>query len=555
MYRGRQSYGGSSSSGGGNGGGGGYSNRTSNGVGGNGGGGNNKQYANGGSQINNHQQQNSLNQANNAKNDLPPRFKKMMMTQQRSQGSTEEVSLRPPANSMLNKPKPTATATLPKSAQGNLPNNSTVNNHAGPLAPLLDAALPLNSNNSSSLTTKIPITTAAPPILSNKEASDKQRSPRKDPGPTKEDVIKQTEALLNELLTHQSVEDCSKALKEVKLIERFWPSVLARLMSLVVDKSDADRELVSQLMASLKKEASITSVHFLDAYKEMVNQLPEVEKEVPRAKSFLASLSARAVTDGLTTLADLAQPLEGGHQYPLFLLTLQQMHKTLGNENKAALIKLFNESKVQLMNTLPELDRTKERLGEILDDRGLGFLFPLLRIQSDLWKQIQADPTPSQFYKWIKENLDQSCYTVPGFISALFTVILKYIAQEASGGKPIGESNGTASSTENSSSAVSLASDKLTQEKEKELLERYRPVLQAFLHDHVSLQVTVLHSLQTFCYGLNFPKGMLLRWFVALYDLEILEEDAFLKWKEDLSDVAPGKGKALFQVGILYFSK
>lgn len=45
---------------------------------------------------------------------------------------------------------------------------------------------------------------------------------------------------------------------------------------------------------------------------------------------------------------------------------------------------------------------------------------------------------------------------------------------------------------------------------------------------------------------------MLLRWFVNLYNLEIIEEEAFLKWKEDLTDAYPGKGKALFQVRILY---
>ena len=43
--------------------------------------------------------------------------------------------------------------------------------------------------------------------------------------------------------------------------------------------------------------------------------------------------------------------------------------------------------------------------------------------------------------------------------------------------------------------------------------------------------------------------GMLLRMFMNLYDLEIIDEDAFLRWKEDLTDVFPGKGKALFQVG------
>lgn len=41
---------------------------------------------------------------------------------------------------------------------------------------------------------------------------------------------------------------------------------------------------------------------------------------------------------------------------------------------------------------------------------------------------------------------------------------------------------------------------------------------------------------------------MLLKWFMALYDNEICEEDAFIMWKEDITDAYPGKGNALFQV-------
>lgn len=41
---------------------------------------------------------------------------------------------------------------------------------------------------------------------------------------------------------------------------------------------------------------------------------------------------------------------------------------------------------------------------------------------------------------------------------------------------------------------------------------------------------------------------MLLRYFVNFYDMEIIEEEAFLAWKEDVNQEYPGKGKALFQV-------
>lgn len=45
--------------------------------------------------------------------------------------------------------------------------------------------------------------------------------------------------------------------------------------------------------------------------------------------------------------------------------------------------------------------------------------------------------------------------------------------------------------------------------------------------------------------------GMLLRYFVNFYDMEIIEEEAFLAWKEDITQEFPGKGKALFQVLIV----
>lgn len=69
-----------------------------------------------------------------------------------------------------------------------------------------------------------------------------------------------------------------------------------------------------------------------------------------------------------------------------------------------------------------------------------------------------------------------------------------------------------------------------------------------FLHEHVDLQIAALYAAQVFCYSHGFPKGMLLRFFMNLYDMEVVEEEAFLKWKEEVNDQYPGKGKALFQV-------
>lgn len=58
---------------------------------------------------------------------------------------------------------------------------------------------------------------------------------------------------------------------------------------------------------------------------------------------------------------------------------------------------------------------------EILEDRGLSFMFPLLRVQSELWRQIQAEPNATALYKWIKDKVDPSLHYTKGFINVLTT--------------------------------------------------------------------------------------------------------------------------------------
>ena len=42
--------------------------------------------------------------------------------------------------------------------------------------------------------------------------------------------------------------------------------------------------------------------------------------------------------------------------------------------------------------------------------------------------------------------------------------------------------------------------------------------------------------------------GLLLRIFSYWYDMDVIEEESFFKWKEDVPQEYPGKGQALFQV-------
>lgn len=68
-----------------------------------------------------------------------------------------------------------------------------------------------------------------------------------------------------------------------------------------------------------------------------------------------------------------------------------------------------------------EIDQNKDRMLEVLEGKGLSFLFPLLKLEKELLKQIKADPSPQTIYKWIKDNISPKLHTDKGFVNILMT--------------------------------------------------------------------------------------------------------------------------------------
>lgn len=119
------------------------------------------------------------------------------------------------------------------------------------------------------------------------------------------------------------------------------------------------------LLSSLRKEGLLFASACYDGVKSLTDSIQDREAELPRITSLVATLAAQGILQKLFTLSDIANLTENGAHYPLFLLILQQINKI---EGKSDLTKIFNESKINLLSQLPEVDRTKERLAEILED-------------------------------------------------------------------------------------------------------------------------------------------------------------------------------------------
>lgn len=336
--------------------------------------------------------------------------------------------------------------------------------------------------------------------------------------------------------------------KELKIPRSYQHECLVSAMKRSILGSENDRDnigkLFIQLMPSIFEAPSL-----LNAFKVMFEQMHALEVETPKVKSLVAGFLIRAVLDGLITLEEIGNVLAGGKHHPLFLLCLQKLEKNAG---QSWLIEKFSASKINLMDMLPEADRSKGRLASILRDRCLGFLDPMLTIEPDLWEQMkERDPSPAGLYRWIKDNVDQTIQSTPTFAHVLISCLMKYIhhiANEksksgASDSKESEESGEASQSNKSSPSTSSQSSSDL----ETELLTKYQQVLQALLKDK-QMQLATLYSVQSFYHGLDFPKGALLRWFHMLYDMEIVDDDVYFIWKEEINDEYPGKGQALFQV-------
>ncbi|XP_055856171.1 eukaryotic translation initiation factor 4 gamma 2, partial [Episyrphus balteatus] len=572
---------------------------------------NNGQHNNNGGQHNNNMHNNQSSQYNQMLNnkELAPRFKSKLMSA--NQDAVENLQMRPAANSLLFKVAVQNTKQPPMLPMSSLPpqsgggngqqtGNSSASSSTSQLSanhyPLLATPASLNQNRPSStpsseyqysaesdsakpaptITEKVLKSIASSPNFStaansgsnddisaqsssqsnkksntdgaegnsNKQGpSDKNSGPapssgatkqaKKDKAFNKDEVLKRTSGFFKEnfYTNDKEMSDLIEEFVQLKVPEKCMKDVCINLIMDVLDKSDQYFDRLIEFLQSLRKQSLIKANVVLEVFKQVVNRMNEREVIIPRIATLVACLLSKAVASAnLLKLTEVAAFTENGQHYPLFLLVLQQLHKSLGRDT---LEEMFRESKIDLMKSLPETDRNKTRLAEILDDRSLAFLYPLLKVQAEMLKQLQTDANPQAFYKWIKTTVDAKYYKDPGFITALMTVILKYITEETK----------LASSTDTKRNP-----EKSMIEKEETLLHKYCQILETFLNGNIDLQLIALYALQMFCYNANFPKGMLCRWFKNLYEASVIEEEAFLLWKEEISDKYPGKGTALFQV-------
>ena len=95
---------------------------------------------------------------------------------------------------------------------------------------------------------------------------------------------------------------------------------------------------------------------------------------------------------------------------------MQNMHKLRSPE---WLRGQLERSKINLVEMLPSGDRTKDRLIQILEDRELAFVYPMLKIEASLFDKIHSSLSNDELRLWIEENVPPDTRASNDFIQSL----------------------------------------------------------------------------------------------------------------------------------------
>lgn len=341
------------------------------------------------------------------------------------------------------------------------------------------------------------------------------------------------------------MKECLNDIKAMKLTNEKLSESIRALITHSLSKSDADRLNISHLFVglhALETDSGMVLMNtetFINGLKMILQNLSNLESEYHFVKSNISLFCARAVCNSILTFDDLGSMMRHGNHYPLFFLCMQNMHKL---KTKEWLRTQLEKSKICLIEMLPQSDRHKDRLIQILEDRELSFVYPMLKIESSLYEKIQSSSlTNDELKKWIEANVSKNVTNSNDFIHSLVTCIVKNAAENS------------VLSTENSD--LNSKMDKNHVNKQKKIIHKYQTILQEYLcatgvpkSKKLNKQIEAIYAMQVYANSKGFPKYFLAHLFNQMYDLEIIEEEAFLQWKDEINENYPNKGQALFHL-------
>jgi len=358
---------------------------------------------------------------------------------------------------------------------------------------------------------------------------------------TKSELDTKTNSLLEEYLSIRDNEEALRCFKELKA-PQYAKTLFFKAMMMVLEKSATDRGAVSDLFVALSKDGQLGKDAIAEGLDMVTEQVADLCIDIPMIYSYVGSTIGRIITDKLMTMQEVAHALRGGTFLKVYVKTLEALKKSSGEDGLSS---LFQESGVDMYTMMPEARRNEDELTDVLSDNGLMCLSPTLQLKSQLTAQLAEHVDFSKSYDG--EEVHPGAITVSQWLNALPTSMKDDEAYAMTVARAfIGYVTSlTTLSPSVGSSAAEVKAAKVTEES---YFKAISPVLEAMVRDSDKKQVEVVYALQWFCHQKKHPKGVMLRFSKYFYDFDVVEEEAFTVWREEVKDDVPGKGDALVAI-------
>jgi len=356
-------------------------------------------------------------------------------------------------------------------------------------------------------------------ILGDRRKSVDSKTPLPAPEPAKltpEERKRKTDGMLREYLASNDLGEASEGVKE---IGGDYEEVLETLYSEVLERKEKDRQMVAALVVKVCEAKIVKGPQAADALCRMFGVVEDLEMDVPKVGSYIASFSADLIVPKYIELAQLLPGLEPlaefGKAAKLVASTLVFVAK---NSSEAAARAQWEASGLTLKQFMHPEDRNDEAALEFATSNKLGWLYPLMDCQTYLTKALTVTGEDADVVLgWLKANVSEELLMSDQAARIIMRLLLNHFSEN-------------------------------TPER-KEEFKKYAKILEelygAESDEMTKLQLQMIYEVQLFCHERNFEAGLVKRLFSLSYEFDTIGEDAFDMWREATDETTPGKRRAL----------
>uniref|UniRef100_A0AAR2LZF3 Eukaryotic translation initiation factor 4 gamma, 1a n=1 Tax=Pygocentrus nattereri TaxID=42514 RepID=A0AAR2LZF3_PYGNA len=366
----------------------------------------------------------------------------------------------------------------------------------------------------------------------SKETVKREAAPTPPPAPAKpalseEEVEKKATAIIEEYLHINDLKEAVQCVQELNSASLLYLFVRSGVES-TLERSTIAREHMGLLLQKLLSAGILSTEQYYKGLQEILEVADDMAIDIPHIWLYLAEIITPMLQEGGIPMGQLfrevSKPLLPlGKAATLLVQILSLLCKGLSHKKAGA---LWNEARLNWKDFLPEDEDVNKFVTEQKMEFTLGEesekpskkQLTAEELSKSLDRLIHDKANNQRVHDWVEANLDEQQVASNQFVRVLMTSVCQ--------------------------SAISESPYRV----DVEQISQRAKLLQKYLLDEQK-ELQALYALQALMVRLEQPANLLRMLFDALYDEDVIKEEAFYKW-ESSKDPAEqvGKGVALKSV-------